>query len=361
MHHPDPDRRWAGLTDWPPTRRPESFPGFGQPVVAPADGVVVRVSDWQRDYWSRNSWPGLLYLLVEGLLQEATGPGRILGNYIVLDLGHGVYAVLAHLRRRSVLVRPGRRVKAGQRPAECGNSGKSSEPHLHFQLMDHPARCPRSACRSASRGSRPTACRTVQFPPGASRSRWTWVGWACPDRRLGGFARRSSPARGQLVVAVYGRVRRRSRMDVPGSGQLAGRRAPRRGRDRQAGDPGVSAARPGCFPGHSASSVSEQPIVAGPRWSALRRGRDTAPAAPRPVQARPGRQGRLDLEPSGETAAATARCRAVSGAAGCTPRRARHQRRPKVPPRARRLRSSVPPLRKGSLCDPLHPRAVPAR
>src|SRR5689334_22768157 len=77
-------------------------------------------------------------LLVEGALREATGPGRILGNHIVLDLGGGVYAVLAHLRRRSALVAPGDRVRAGQVIAACGNSGNSSEPHLHFQLMDRP-------------------------------------------------------------------------------------------------------------------------------------------------------------------------------------------------------------------------------
>jgi murein DD-endopeptidase MepM/ murein hydrolase activator NlpD len=107
-------------------------------VLAPADGVVVKVSDWQRDHWSRNSLPGVVYLLAEGMVRELTGPGRILGNHIVLDLGDGVYAALAHLRRRSALVRAGQRVTAGERLAGCGNSGNSSEPHLHFQLMDHP-------------------------------------------------------------------------------------------------------------------------------------------------------------------------------------------------------------------------------
>ena len=38
-------------------RRPERFPTFGAPVLAVADGVVVRVSDWQRDHRSRDSWP----------------------------------------------------------------------------------------------------------------------------------------------------------------------------------------------------------------------------------------------------------------------------------------------------------------
>jgi murein DD-endopeptidase MepM/ murein hydrolase activator NlpD len=56
---------------------------------------------------------------------------------VVLDLGDGVYAALAHLRRGSVQVTKGQRVTAGQQIAECGNSGNSSEPHLHFQLMDH--------------------------------------------------------------------------------------------------------------------------------------------------------------------------------------------------------------------------------
>jgi murein DD-endopeptidase MepM/ murein hydrolase activator NlpD len=100
--------------------------------------VVVRVSDWQRDHWSRNSVPGVLYLLIEGMPRELTGPGRLLGNHIVVDLGDGVYAAFAHLRRRSALVSAGQRVTAGQQLAQCGNSGNSSQPHLHFQLMDRP-------------------------------------------------------------------------------------------------------------------------------------------------------------------------------------------------------------------------------
>jgi Peptidase family M23 len=52
---------------------------------------------------------------------------------------HGLhaYAVLAHLRRGSLRVASGQPVHAGAQVAECGNSGNSTEPHLHFQLMDH--------------------------------------------------------------------------------------------------------------------------------------------------------------------------------------------------------------------------------
>lgn len=128
---------WKAVHRWPLARRPQEFPSFGRPVLAPADGVVVRVHRRERDHWSRNSLPGLLYVLVEGMLRELTGPSRILGNHVILDLGDGVYAALAHLRRNSVRVRKGQRVTAGEQLAECGNSGNSSEPHLHFQLMDH--------------------------------------------------------------------------------------------------------------------------------------------------------------------------------------------------------------------------------
>ena len=115
VHEPAVGGR-PGLAWWPLARRPADFPGFGQPVLAPAAGTVVRARG-----------------------RELLGPGRILGNHVVLDLGGGVYAALAHLRRGTLRVRPGDRVAAGQQLAECGNSGNSTEPHLHFQLMDHPS------------------------------------------------------------------------------------------------------------------------------------------------------------------------------------------------------------------------------
>ncbi|MBA9006180.1 M23 family metallopeptidase [Thermomonospora cellulosilytica] len=143
VHRPDDGSGWKAVRGaWPVARRPEAFPSFGRPILAPADAVVVRAVDGQRDHWSRDSWPGVIYLfLVEGIvrgLAAAFSPRFLLGNHVVLDLGDGVYAALAHLRRGSVRVRPGQRVAAGEPIAECGNSGNSSEPHLHFQLMDSP-------------------------------------------------------------------------------------------------------------------------------------------------------------------------------------------------------------------------------
>ncbi len=122
---------------WPLARRPEEFPGFGQPVRSPAPGTVIRAVTRRRDHWSRTSWPALIYLLLEGV-REFFGPSQILGNHVIIDCGDGRYAVLAHLRQGSVRVRRGQQVDAAQQIAECGNSGNSTEPHLHVQLMDHP-------------------------------------------------------------------------------------------------------------------------------------------------------------------------------------------------------------------------------
>ncbi|MGP4115252.1 M23 family metallopeptidase [Streptomyces sp. 4N509B] len=130
-----PPFRWA----WPLVRRSSAYPAFGRPLLAVADATVVRVSDWRRDHMSRTSGPSMLYLfLVEALVRDLSGAGWLIGNHVVLDLGDGTHALYAHLQRGSATVRPGDRVSAGQPIARCGNSGNSTEPHLHFQLMDHP-------------------------------------------------------------------------------------------------------------------------------------------------------------------------------------------------------------------------------
>jgi murein DD-endopeptidase MepM/ murein hydrolase activator NlpD len=105
-------------------RRLEDYYAFGAPVLAPADGVVVAVQNHHRDC----PWTGVLDPLA----------WSILGNYVVIRHAEGEYSLLAHLRRGSVRVRPGERVRRGQVVGECGNSGHSTEPHLHFQVQDHP-------------------------------------------------------------------------------------------------------------------------------------------------------------------------------------------------------------------------------
>lgn len=130
-----PPFRWL----WPVARPNRDFPAFDAPLVAVADGTVVHASDGQRDHLSRNSGPALAYLMVlESSLRDMVGARRIVGNHVVLDLGDGVHAAYAHIRRGSLQVKAGDTVREGQVLARCGNSGNSTEPHVHFQLMDHP-------------------------------------------------------------------------------------------------------------------------------------------------------------------------------------------------------------------------------
>ncbi|WP_018656582.1 M23 family metallopeptidase [Actinomadura flavalba] len=145
VYAPEPAQEWKAIVPGFLPARADAFPAFGQPIHAPADGVVVQASGRQRDHRARNTWPALAYLMVEGMVFRALGSlltlsgGRfVLGNHVVVDHGDGVYGVFAHLRRGSVAVRRGERVTAGQVLGQVGNSGNSSEPHLHFHLSDTP-------------------------------------------------------------------------------------------------------------------------------------------------------------------------------------------------------------------------------
>ena len=102
-------------------KQEKAWYGFGEPVLAPADGMVVSVSDAHPD---------------EPVGDIGHTPGE--GNHIVLDIGSGRYAVLAHLRRGSARVSEGERVRLGQQIAAVGDSGNSLAPHLHFHVQDGP-------------------------------------------------------------------------------------------------------------------------------------------------------------------------------------------------------------------------------
>ncbi len=119
---------------------------YGAPILAPAEGVVVEVRDDIRD------WP------IVGTI-DFTAPD-IRGNFVVIQHAANEYSLLAHLRRGSICVRPGERVRRGQKIAECGNSGHSTQPHLHFQVQD-----------------RQDCFESVSLPVGFARfKRWPSVG-----------------------------------------------------------------------------------------------------------------------------------------------------------------------------------------
>ncbi|MDS1272265.1 M23 family metallopeptidase [Lipingzhangella sp. LS1_29] len=125
-------------------QRPETFPGFGRPIRSSCSGTVVAVHDRARDHRARQGRLGAAVLVVEGMLREFAGGRAMLGNHVSVavpddtDPDRTVYVVFAHLQRGSLRVRVGEDVQPGQVIGRCGNSGNSTEPHLHMQVMDHP-------------------------------------------------------------------------------------------------------------------------------------------------------------------------------------------------------------------------------
>lgn len=85
--------------------------------------------------WDR---PILAPAVVSGLPDQpigSTDPANPAGNHVVIDFGTGEFGFLAHLRQGSVTVAVGDAVTRGQQVGRCGNSGNTSEPHLHFHLQ----------------------------------------------------------------------------------------------------------------------------------------------------------------------------------------------------------------------------------
>ncbi|GAA4526794.1 hypothetical protein GCM10023160_22000 [Brachybacterium paraconglomeratum] len=117
---------------------PESFPGFGREVLSPLDGVVHRVHDGEQDHAARRGLPSVGYALTQGR-RAAEGWRSLAGNHVILRAEHEgaeMYVALCHLRRGSIVVRPGQEVRVSDLLAGCGNSGNSTEPHLHLQAMN---------------------------------------------------------------------------------------------------------------------------------------------------------------------------------------------------------------------------------
>lgn len=108
-------------------QRLTDFSAFGQPVVAPADGIVACAQDGRRDY----RFPG------SGAVDMWCRDIR--GNHVLIQHRHDEFSLLAHLREGSVSVAVGDPVHVGQKIGECGNSGHSTQPHLHFHIQDRPS------------------------------------------------------------------------------------------------------------------------------------------------------------------------------------------------------------------------------
>jgi len=92
---------------------------FGKEITAPCDAKVVQVITGVKD-----NIPGEL------------NPKQLTGNTVVLETKHKEYIMMAHFKEKSIVVKEGQQVKAGQLLGQCGNSGNTTEPHLHLSLQN---------------------------------------------------------------------------------------------------------------------------------------------------------------------------------------------------------------------------------
>lgn len=120
-------------------RHNEDFYAFNKEVTAPVDGLVIETATAVKDNAPRD-------------MNEA----QPAGNFIVLQHANNEYSLIAHFKQHSITVKVGEQVKQGQILGQCGNSGNSSEPHIHFQVMDAPnMNTSRSICIHFTDGKEP--------------------------------------------------------------------------------------------------------------------------------------------------------------------------------------------------------------
>jgi murein DD-endopeptidase MepM/ murein hydrolase activator NlpD len=123
--------------------KPESYYAYGQEVLAAADGTVSEVRDGIDDTPIAQFAVDPATMMkrlreYQTKLRQQYGPRGADGNRIVIDHGNGEFSVMVHLKKNSIRVKRGDRVRQGQVIAQVGQSGLSTNPHLHFEVVSDP-------------------------------------------------------------------------------------------------------------------------------------------------------------------------------------------------------------------------------
>ncbi len=114
---------WKGPED-----KNESYFCYGQPIYSVAAGRVVRIADGAPENVPHS-----------GKYAIAIDFNNAAGNHVVVEIAPGRYVLYAHMRPGTVTVKPGDQVRAGEILGRVGNTGSSTEPHLHMHIDDHPS------------------------------------------------------------------------------------------------------------------------------------------------------------------------------------------------------------------------------
>jgi len=125
-----PDQRWAydlvvteeGKTYRGEGRTLDDFYIYGRPLLAAADGTVLTVVNDQSE-------------------SKIGGAGKVKnagGNQVIIEVAEKEFLFLCHLQPGTINFKPGDKIVAGDEVGRVGNSGNSSEPHIHIHLQDSP-------------------------------------------------------------------------------------------------------------------------------------------------------------------------------------------------------------------------------
>jgi murein DD-endopeptidase MepM/ murein hydrolase activator NlpD len=119
------------------TEQPDGFVGFGAPILAPVAGRVVLAHDGEPDHEARRSQLALVPYMIGQARRVRGGAPTVAGNHVVVAVDvAGPFVLLAHLRQGTVDVAVGDRLRVGDVVGACGNSGNSTQPHVHVQATD---------------------------------------------------------------------------------------------------------------------------------------------------------------------------------------------------------------------------------
>ncbi len=139
----------------------ENYYCFNKPVLAPADGVVEAIVDQFDDNDIGkvnvvNNW----------------------GNTIIIRHLPELFTQISHLRKGTFKVAKGDQVKRGDLLALCGNSGRSPEPHIHFQVQSSPN----------------LGAKTLDYP---------FAYYFCRDESKSGLQSYAKPKEGELITDIH--------------------------------------------------------------------------------------------------------------------------------------------------------------
>ena len=139
----------------------EHYYCYNKPVLAPADGIIEEITDEICDNEigktdTVNNW----------------------GNTIIIRHLTGLYTQLSHLRKGTFKVAKGDTVKRGDILANCGNSGRSHQPHIHFQVQTSPIK----------------GAKTIKYP---------FASYLKADSYPGILASFSNPSEGEMITDVH--------------------------------------------------------------------------------------------------------------------------------------------------------------